>query len=396
MTLADATGKLVGANGCRRWPMNLQQLSDTIGVIYDCALEPERWPQALKQVGELCQAPFTFVLAHDVERNQPGRVFQNGGRAEWMMNYCGQYATINPLHTATWLRPIGEVYTLNDLFTRDEWVQSRFYREFMQPSGFADLIGLMGLRSGSRAVWFSAARLGKAPLFSSADNQAFQLLSPHVCRTIKISHALDLRTLKSETLETALDALSAGVFLLDSQARIMHANRAGEQQVRTGNALRIVNNRFSPVDGTANAKFIKALSPSADSDRQSATNMHSIALPASDGEGLIATILPVGEGRRSSLMAPWSAKWAVFSQNPMSVPQIPGEAFAHLYGLTGGELRVVLAVAPGLGVPEAAKLLGLSKETVKTHLQRAFEKTGTKRQAELTRLFMASTPPIHG
>jgi hypothetical protein len=101
--------------------MNLQQLSDTIGNIYDCALEPERWPQALKQVGELCQAPFTFVLAHDVERNQPGRVFQHGGHAEWMMNYCGRYASINPLHTATWLRPIGEVYTLNDLFTGDEW-----------------------------------------------------------------------------------------------------------------------------------------------------------------------------------------------------------------------------------------------------------------------------------
>jgi hypothetical protein len=60
--------------------------------------------------------------------------------------------------------------------------------------------------------------------------------------------------------------------------------------------------------------------------------MHSIALPVSDGEGLIATILPVGEGRRSSLMAPWSARWAVFSQNPTSVPQIPGEAFARLYG----------------------------------------------------------------
>jgi DNA-binding CsgD family transcriptional regulator len=124
--------------------------------------------------------------------------------------------------------------------------------------------------------------------------------------------------------------------------------------------------------------------------------MHSIALPVSDGEGLIATILPVGEGRRSSLMAPWSARWAVFSQNPTSVPQIPGEAFARLYGPDRSELRVVLAVAPGLGIPEAAELLGLGKETVKKHLQRAFEKTGTKRQAELARLLMASSPPTHG
>jgi DNA-binding CsgD family transcriptional regulator/PAS domain-containing protein len=392
--LAIATSTVV-ATGMPETPMNLQQLSDTIGVIYDCALEPDLWPQALKQVGELCEAPFAFVLAHDVERNQPGRVFQHGGRAEWMMKYCGQYATINPLHTASWLRPIGEVYTPDNLFSGDEWLQSRFYKEFMQPSGFVDLIGLMGLRSGNRAVWFSAARMGQAPSFSGADSQAFQLLSPHVCRTFKISHALDLRTLKSETLETALDALSAGVFLLDGHARVVHANRAGEQQVRTGSALRLVNNRLSPIDGPANADFIKALSLSADLDGRVA-NMHSIALPAIDGEGLIATVLPVGKGRRSSLMAPWSAQWAVFSQNPMSVPRIPGEAFARLYGLTGGELRVVLAMAPGLGMPEAAELLGLSKGTVKTHLQRAFQKTGAKKQAELTRLLMASTPPTHG
>jgi DNA-binding CsgD family transcriptional regulator len=80
----------------------------------------------------------------------------------------------------------------------------------------------------------------------------------------------------------------------------------------------------------------------------------------------------------------------------MSAPNIPGEAFAKLYGLTGGELRVVLAVAPGLGAMEAAELLGLSEPTVRTHLQRSFEKTGTTRQTELIRLLMASMPPIHG
>jgi DNA-binding CsgD family transcriptional regulator/PAS domain-containing protein len=372
------------------------QLSDTIGAIYDCALEPERWPQALRQVGELCQAPFTFVLAHDVERNQPGRVFQHGGDTEWLMKYCEKYATINPLPAATWLRPIGEVYTLDALFTDEEWFQSRFYKEFMKPSGFVDLIGLMGLRSKSRAVWFTAARLGRAQQFSGRDAKPFQLLSPHICRTIKISHALDLRTLKSESLEAALDELSAGVFLLDGGACVVHANRAGERQVKAGSALRVVNNRLSPTDHSAGEAFLGALSSRVEGDEHLSGRMHSIAMPATDGEGLIATILPLADGERSSLMSSWSAHWAVFTQDPIVAPNIPGEAFAKLYGLTGGELRVVLAVAPGLGAKEAAELLGLSEPTVRTHLQRSFEKTGTTRQTELIRLLMASMPPIQG
>jgi DNA-binding CsgD family transcriptional regulator len=73
---------------------------------------------------------------------------------------------------------------------------------------------------------------------------------------------------------------------------------------------------------------------------------------------------------------------------------MPGEAFAKLYGLTGGELRVTLAMAPGLSAKEAAEVLGLSDATVRTHQQHVFQKTGTSKQSELIRLLMAATPPV--
>jgi DNA-binding CsgD family transcriptional regulator len=39
-----------------------------------------------------------------------------------------------------------------------------------------------------------------------------------------------------------------------------------------------------------------------------------------------------------------------------------------------------------LSAPEVAAGLGLSPNTIKTHLRRVFKKTGTHRQAELARL----------
>ena len=92
-------------------------------------------------------------------------------------------------------------------------------------------------------------------------------------------------------------------------------------------------------------------------------------------------------------MAPFAASVAVFVQEPAQVPMMPGEAFAKLYGLTGGELRVLLALAQGLGGKEAADMLGISEPTVRTHLQRIFSKTGTSRQADLLRLLQSATPP---
>ena len=85
---------------------------------------------------------------------------------------------------------------------------------------------------------------------------------------------------------------------------------------------------------------------------------------------------------------------AIFVQDPVVVPPFPGEAFAKLYGLTGGELRVLLAIAPGLGVKEAAEVLGISEATARTHVQHIYDKTGTSKQTELMHLFMSATPPV--
>jgi DNA-binding NarL/FixJ family response regulator len=60
------------------------------------------------------------------------------------------------------------------------------------------------------------------------------------------------------------------------------------------------------------------------------------------------------------------------------------------------QLRVLLAMAPGLSVKEAAAMLGIGETTAKTHLQHIHSKTGTSKQTELMRLFMSSTPPVKG
>jgi DNA-binding CsgD family transcriptional regulator len=91
---------------------------------------------------------------------------------------------------------------------------------------------------------------------------------------------------------------------------------------------------------------------------------------------------------------PFAASVAIFVQDPQAAPVWPGEAFAKLYGLTGGELRVLLAIAPGLGLKEAADILGIRETTAKTHLQRIFAKTGTSRQTELLHLLKNTASPL--
>jgi DNA-binding CsgD family transcriptional regulator len=66
-----------------------------------------------------------------------------------------------------------------------------------------------------------------------------------------------------------------------------------------------------------------------------------------------------------------------------------------VYGLTDAEQRIAGAVAEGNTSLQAAKALGLSEATVRTHLTRIFSKTGVSRQAELIALMHRLAVPLH-
>ena len=71
----------------------------------------------------------------------------------------------------------------------------------------------------------------------------------------------------------------------------------------------------------------------------------------------------------------------------------PSSQLRQLYGLTGAEARVAEAVLNCDGLADVALKLGVSLSTVRTLLQRVFEKTDTHRQADLVKLMMAHRVP---
>ena len=63
---------------------------------------------------------------------------------------------------------------------------------------------------------------------------------------------------------------------------------------------------------------------------------------------------------------------------------MPQAAFLKCrFDLTPAEARIVLRLVAGNSLRCAANALGITYETVRTHLKAVFQKTGTCRQAEL-------------
>ncbi len=374
-------------------PSFLLAISETIGLIYDCALDPQKWPNACRKLADLCESTAGGICVHDTRHAQNDQLFVFGYKPDFLERLGIHYAA-SPMVASDALASLGDVSALS--IGEENLSETRFYREVLQPFDIRDIIWFPALRTRSRMASMHASRSEKLSYYDQREIDVFKLIAPHVCRSLVISDALDIRALKSEMLERTLDKLLAGVFLTARDGQVVYMNAAAQRQIKDAKAVRLINNRLCPADSVAHAALSKTIAQAASGKYEINITSHSLAIPDKDGHGYVATFLPMEQSERREVFAPYAATCAIFMQDPQASPLMPGEAFARLHGLTGAELRVVLALSQGLGGKESAEILGISEPTVRSHLQRIFSKTGTTRQSRLLQLLHNSTPAVKG
>ena len=372
---------------------SLSSFSVAVEAIYDCALDAAHWKEALRLIGALTNSPFAAIGTTDYARGRHENAVFVGVDPMYVASYAEKFA-INPVMSACQMRPLGEVHRLASMIS-DEMIDSPFHHYWTRPQDLGDLLGVNAVREGQRVSGLTVFRKSSQSHYGNKHVRTFGMLAPHIRRTFAISNALDQRTITSQALEATLDALTAGVYLADREGRLVYLNRAAEGQMRAGSTLRVVDNRLVPLNSDAHLMINRAISEASSNESAMPPCGIALGLPDSEKGGLVATVLPLNQGRRRDLSRSFAATAAVFVQNPAVSPHYPGEAFGRLYRLTDAELRVVLAMAPGLSVKEAAALLGIGEVTARTHLQHVYAKTGTSKQTELLNLLKNSAPPVN-
>lgn len=78
-----------------------------------------------------------------------------------------------------------------------------------------------------------------------------------------------------------------------------------------------------------------------------------------------------------------------FLSHPARPPLVDEAILRRLYGLTPAECRLATAICAGETIVTAAVQAGVSENTVRSQLKSIFDKTGTRRQAQLIKLLMS-------
>jgi DNA-binding CsgD family transcriptional regulator len=373
-----------------------QRVSALIGDIYDAALDPDLWPRVLKKGCEFVGGVASNLYAED-SATRTGNILHTWGvDRHYGRLYYQRYIKYNPFTTAQLFFDVEEVISIGDIVPHEEFRQSLFYKEWAQPQGWIDAASAVLEKSATGYAAISVIRHERDGLVDDEARGRMSLMVPHVRRSVLIGKAIDLHKAEASTLADALDGLTAGMFLVDATARIVHANASGHVMIGEARFVRAAGGRLIACDPAANQALLDIFASAQCGDEAVGVKGICVPLPARDGQDHVAHVLPLTAGMRRKAGISYAAVAAVFVRKPALDAPSPVETIAKRHQLTPSELRVLLAIVEIGGVPEVAKALGISDTTVKTHLRHVFEKTSTTRQADLVKLVARFANPLVG
>jgi len=372
----------------------VETVSTLIGDIYDAALDPALWPGVFDGISAYVGVANTNLYSHDNVGKCAELYFTSAHDPEYRQLYFDSYFKINPLFPTVVFCEAEKSLSIADVVPREEFCKTKFSREWLAPQGYVDAVFSVVEKSRTGCALFTVIRDLTQGLADEETHRRFSLLIPHVRRSLLIGRVIDLHKVEAAALADALDTLAAAMFLVDARGSLVHINVSGHAMLSHGNVLKAAKGRLRAIDPHAEQVLGDIFATAPEGDLLLGRKGIAVPLKASDGERYIANVLPLTSGTRRKAGISYAAVAVVFVRKAgLDLPSLP-EAIAHEFRLTPAELRVLFSIVDFGGVPEVAGILGVSDNTVRTHLQHVFEKTETSRQADLVKLVAGYSSPF--
>jgi len=337
-----------------------QQILDTI---YEAGIDPAGWPQALAGTARFCRASSAVVVLRDRRTDGVAFAMDYGLPTSYRGSYIRTFRQ-SDLRLQDLLRqPVGAIRTDTMMPDYDAYRSSAAYRQLYAPLGTEHAMGGFLTEEDGVAVAVRVFRSAQHGAFATPELRRFGQLAPHLARAIRLARRQEQAAAVEALLCRVLDLGNLAVGIVDAAGLPLAANAAGRAMlagIAPGVRIRLVR--------TAHA-----------------------------GEAEASTLVPLAGGGAAQVL-PLRADDAARFGSAGTVaaivrPDDGGIDFAlerarRAHGFTAAEARLVRALCAGDRLDEAAARFGIGRETVRTQLRQAFQKTGTHRQADLVRLVL--------
>ena len=367
-----------------------------IGRIYDASLDARAWPQVVTDIASLQDTDKALLFTPTHLPTQGGFVFPVGISESAMQQWADCYAPHDVWTRAVKLKGLaeGDVATDEDLVPHEEFLQTRWYQEFLSRIGIARVCcGIVfGVDSANMPMTaFSTYRDITSPAFGTRERELTRILIPHLSRSLGIMNRLHIAELKSAASLAALDRLTSGVLLFGANRTVLFANRSARKTLSEEDGLRL---RL-----TANGNTVLAAA-SIETQHVLDSALNTCLTPVNIEVAHFSEAVRIKRSIRHEPIVinlsalPLENEFGSGPERPLAIgflndPSVPvkmdEQLLRKIYDFSPAECRLANQLCLGGSLFEIGRRMNISENTVKTQIKSLFAKTGTNRQAQLVK-----------
>lgn len=373
--------------------INAEQLSSIIGDIYDCVLNPDGWVSVLNRITQATDAAYTTIALASTQDSHGRFAAHSDWDSEQMRVLQVEYG----FDDIPGLKPavVGDIdtpLTTLSCLSEPELRATRFYQEWAGPQGLREGCMVKFVDTTDRIGLLGTSIYADRDVISGEEQQFLTLLSPHLRRAALIGDLLDQARVMAHFYRETLGSLSTPILFTDAEGGVLYANASAERMLSAEAPILSRSGILQPQNPAMAGALLTAIAAASNADVT--LGARGIGLPISGvGEApAVAYVLPLSAGTARAAFRP--ARAAVFVSTTISATPIPEAVLITLFDLTPAEARVLLKIGSGAGAAATALALGIGENTLKTHLNRIYAKTGTSRQPDLVKLIADIGAPL--
>lgn len=359
--------------------------AELVASVYEAGVEPVRWPLAIRALADHFNARSMILFSTPVVPEQFSFIAEHGTDPEWEALYNRHYTTgdVNPTAVAYRRLPVGQPNADWMIVPREQLHRSPFYNEWAIPQSYHHFAGMITELGPGKIGGFMFARTQRAGAVDESEIAVLSALAPHLCWAVAMSRRMGAMEGRLRLYEALFDAATEAIIVIEANGHVIEANQRAQALLEAGDGILLRNGRLAALRPEHTEVLLARVAALLRGDHAA---VEAFALPRrSKVHPLVVSLAPLPD----DLAGTWARRpaAAVFIADPEAALPDMAEGLSRVYGLTRAEAVLVDLIARnGPSLAEAAEQLGVAKETVRTHLKRAYDKTGVRRQSELTRL----------
>jgi GAF domain-containing protein len=351
-----------------------------IDAIYRGACDPTELERAIELIGQYFDS--SGASLGEFDQVNPEAQFTVGvgiTDAAFLRSYA-RYADFDPAPMKFAALQTGTATTTDRIFTPEFLRTCMFLNEFFRPYGIEGTLGAPLLSAAGRFAIIGMHQGTGQDSFDDDHIIRLERLTPHLARALQIRRVFLQSQTRHELLESIVNRNTAGIIAISAEGPSLFVYAAARAIANARDGISLDRQgRLLPADHAA-AKRLAALQ--SDVLRGGAGGLIYIKRP-SDRPAYVALVAPLPS--TEDILQRTRRGILIVIHDPSRRIVSTVQRLAHVLQVRLGAAKVVEALLAGIELKDYSEREGISMNTVKFHLKTAFERTGSRSQADLAR-----------